>query len=76
MGNIGPSEVKVVESMPSPTKEKEKKKFVAPEDKARQKMANSLFGQKGPTKPAVGPKPSQVQPSKKKTEKVETADLI
>jgi hypothetical protein len=49
-------------------KEKEKKKFVAPEDKAKQKMANSLFGgPKGPSKPAVGPKAGQPQPSKKKT---------
>jgi len=42
---------------PSPPKEKEKKKFIAPEEKAKQNMAKSLFGGaalKGPTsKPAA-----------------------
>ena len=55
-----------------PTKEKEKKKFVAPEDKAKQNMAKSLFGgMKGPAKQPVGPKMNQPGPLvKKKTEKV------
>jgi hypothetical protein len=61
-----------------PVKEKEKKKLVAPEDKAKQNMAKSLFGgMKGPAKQPVGPKTNQPGPApKKKTEKVETADLI
>ena len=43
---------------------------MAPEDKAKQNMAKSLFGGlKGPTKPSVGPKMSG-PPAKKKTEKV------
>jgi hypothetical protein len=51
----------------SNTKEKEKKKFVAPEDRAKQNMAKSLFGgMKGPAKPVVGPKMTG-PPAKKKT---------
>jgi hypothetical protein len=60
-----------------PPKEKEKKKFIAPEEKAKQNMAKSLFGPKGITSkpaPAAPSKPQEQQ--KKKVEKVETIDLI
>lgn len=57
----------IIESIPS-----DKKKFITPEDKAKQNMAKSLFGGlKGPAPPKAQP-----QPIKKKIEKIETVDLI
>jgi hypothetical protein len=60
-------------------KEKEKKKLIAPEEKAKQNMAKSLFG--GPKGPSSKPAPSSTiskppEQQKKKVEKVETIDLI
>ena len=59
-------------------KEKEKKKLVAPEDKAKQNMAKSLFGgPKGLTaKPAPASNPTKPPDQKKKVEKVQTTDLL
>lgn len=64
-----------------PPKDKEKKKLVAPEDKAKQNMAKSLFGgPKGPTaKPAPTSNPTKPPEQKKKVEKIEkvqTTDLL
>ena len=60
----------------APEAAKEKKKFVAPEDKARQKMVDSIFGgNKVSAKKPVGPKAAQPS-AQKKAEKVETTDLI
>lgn len=63
----------IIESIPS-----DKKKFITPEDKAKQNMAKSLFGGlKGPAnKPGPAPPKAQPQPIKKKIEKIETVDLI
>ena len=58
-----------------PPKEKPKQNFIAPQDKAKRKMVNDLFGgMKGPSAKPAPPK-SNPQPAKKQ-EKVETADLI
>lgn len=50
----------------APEAAKEKKKFIAPEDKARQKMVDSIFGgTKVSAKKPVGPKASPPSSQKK-----------
>jgi hypothetical protein len=63
---------------PSPPKEKPKKVFITPEEKAKQNLANTLFGgastkqrtMKGPTSQKT------VQPAKTNSKVIETTDLI